>query len=46
MHAYLTTIAMEINSEVEKTGLYWNIGTRKLLRVFVLGKPERVLKSV
>ena len=39
------SIAKEINGEVEKTGFYSNIGAQTLLRVFALGKPERVLKS-
>jgi hypothetical protein len=39
-------IAKEINGEAEKTGVYSNIGAQKLLRVSVLGKPERVLQSV
>jgi hypothetical protein len=40
------SIAKEINGEAEKTGFCSNNGTQKLLRVLVLGRPERVLRSV
>jgi len=38
--------AKEINGEAEKTGFYSNVGAKKVLRAFALGKRERILKSV
>jgi hypothetical protein len=40
------SIVKVIKGEVEKTGLCWNIGGKKLLGVSVLAIPEIVLKSV